>query len=87
MACFRGCCKKSSRVLAGPVALVAWRPPPMVVPVVVTTVEIVPVKLTPTILLRRRIHRVPNLRVMPRCAASVDGGLHQHGRISLAEWE
>ena len=40
MACFRGCwiemcCKKSSRVLAGPVPLVAWRPPAMVVPVVV----------------------------------------------------
>ena len=88
MACFRGCwiemcCGKSSRVLASPVPLVAWRPPAMVVPVVVTTVEIVPMKRTPSILLRRRIHRVPNLRVMPRCAASVEGGLHQHGRLAV----
>ena len=36
---------------------------------------------------RRRIHCVLNLRVMPCCAASVEGGLHQHGRTSLAEWE
>ena len=40
MACFKGCwiemcCKKSSRVLAGPVPLVAWRSPVIVVPVVV----------------------------------------------------
>ena len=80
MACFRGCwiemcCRKSSRVLA------------RLVPLVVTTVEIVPMKRTPSILHRRRIHRVPNLRVLPRCAASVEGGLHQHGRTSLAEWE
>ena len=52
MACSRGCwiemcCKKSSRVLAGPVPLVAWRPPAIVV---VTTVEIVPMKRTPSIL-------------------------------------
>ena len=92
MACFRGCwiemcCRKSSRVLAGLVPFIAWRPPAMVVLVVVTTVEIVPMKRTPSILLRRRIHRVPNLRVMPRCAASVEDGLHQHGRTSPAEWE
>ena len=54
MACFRVCwiemcSRKSSRVLAGPVPLVARRPPAIVVPVVVR--------------------------------------LHQHGRISLAEWE
>ena len=42
----------------------------MVVPVLVTTVEIVPMKRTSSILLR------PNLRVMPRCAASVEDGLH-----------
>ena len=77
------CCKKSSRVLAGPVPLVAWRPPAMVVPVVVMTVEIVP---RPSCF-KRPIHRVPNLRVMPRCAASVEGGLLQHDRTSLAEWE
>ena len=81
------CCKKSFRVLAGPALLVAWRPPAMVVPVVVTTVEIVPIKCTPSISFRRRIHRVPNLRVMPRCAASVEDGQNQDGRISLAEWE
>ena len=36
--------------------------------------------------IKRRIHCVLNLRVMPCCAASVEGGLHQHGRTSLAEW-
>ena len=66
MACFRGCwiemCyKKSSRVLAGSVPLVAWHPPAMVVPVVVTTVEIVPMKRTPSIL-----HKTAD----PSCAES-----------------
>ena len=84
MACFKSCwiemcCKKSSRVLAGPVPLIALGPPATVMPVVVTTVEIVPMKRIPSILLRRRIHHVPNLRVMPRCAASVEGGPSQNG--------
>ena len=57
MACFRGCwiemcCRKSSRVLAGPALLVAWHSPVMEVPVVVTTVEIVPMKHTPSISLQ-----------------------------------
>ena len=93
MACFRGCwiemcCKKSSRVLAGPVPLVAWRPPAMVVPVVVTTVEIVPMKRTPSILLQTAGSIV--CRICASCHVarpSVEGGLHQHGRNSLAEWE